>query len=140
MAMIPLDKIHGKRFLNGRTSNSPVIVIDSLTFRLPPAARGEREHKIQLDDQERPAACSCTCEKGMRGDPCWAMSRVLAVVELLGSNNIFVSRDGGPSWLALLNAASAVERPATARVAEGGDLALNWGEQPQAGMLYKVSR
>lgn len=140
MPMIPAEHITGKRLLNARTAKAPVIVIDSLTFRIPPASRDEREHKLQLDDQERPAACSCTCEKGMRGEPCWAMARVLSVLTVLSANNIYVNRGASSSLQALLEAASAVEQPASARVGAGGDMTLNWGEQPQAGVLYNVSR
>ena len=139
MSMIPIDRISGKQFLNARTSKAPVIVIDSLTFRIPPASRDEREHKIQLDDQERPAACSCTCEKGLRGEPCWAMVRVLAVLKVLGANNVYVSRGATSSWQALLEAASAVEQPPQAYVIEGGDLALMWVGEPRAHVLYNVA-
>lgn len=139
MAMIPAGEILSKQLLTARTSKAPVVVIDGLTFRVPPATRGEREHKVQLDDQERPAACSCTCEKGLGGEPCWAMVRVLGVLKVLGANNIYVSRGATSSWAALLTAASAVERPATARVGAGGDMTLTWEEQPQVGMLYNVS-
>lgn len=139
MPMILINNISGKQFLNARTAKAPVIIIDSLTFRIPPASRDEREHKIQLDDQERPTACSCTCERGLTGQPCWAMVRVLAVLKILGANNIYVSRGATSSWQALLAAASAVEQPASARVGEGGDMTLSWGE-PQANMLYNISR
>lgn len=137
MPMITIEAIRGKQFLNALTSKSPVVVVDSLTFRIPPAGRGEREHKLQLDDQERPAACSCTCEKGLRGEPCWAMARVLAVLQVLRENNIYVSRGATSSWLALLTAAGAVE-PATASIVEGGDLALLWGGHPEPGTIYVV--
>ena len=140
MPMIPIDTISGKQLLNARNSKSPAVVVDSLTIRIPPAARGEREHKVQLDDQERPTACSCTCEHGLRGEPCWAMARALAVLQVLGSNRIYVSRGVTAAWLALAAAASAVEHTASACVSEGGDMDLLWGEQPQAGLLYNVSR
>lgn len=139
MPMVSINRIGGKQLLNARTLKAPVIVIDSLTFRVPPAGPGEREHKLQLDDQERPSACSCTCEKGLKGEPCWAMARVLAVLTVLVENNVYVSRGATSSWLALLTAASAVERTAMARVAEGGRMDLIWGEQPQPGLLYNVA-
>jgi hypothetical protein len=139
MAMVSINRVVSKQLLNARTLKAPVIVIDSLTFRIPPAGRGEREHKVQLDDQERPSACSCTCEEGLKGEACWAMARVLDVLKVFAENNVYVSRGATSSWQALLTAASAVERPATARVAEGGRMDLIWGEQPQPGMLYNVA-
>lgn len=140
MSMIPIQNITGKQLLNARTAKAPVVVVDALTFRIPPAGRDEREHKVQLDDQERPTACSCTCGQGLSGKPCWAIARVLAVLSVLSANNIYVNRGAASSWQALLAAASAVEQPASARVGAGGDMTLNWGEQPEAGMLYNVSR
>lgn len=138
MSMIPIQNITGKHLLNARTSKTPVVVIDALTFRIPPATHGEREHKVQLDDQERPAACSCTCGKGLMGKPCWAMARVLAVLNVLSVNNIYVNRRAESSWQALLAAASAVEKTASARVAAGGDMTLIWGSHPEAETIYVV--
>lgn len=138
MSMIPIQNITGKHLLNARSSKAPVVVIDALTFRIPPASSGEREHKVQLDDQERPAACSCTCGQGLKGKLCWAMARVLAVLKVLSVNNIYVNRGAESSWHALLAAASAVEKTASARVAEGGDLTLNWGGHPETETIYVV--
>ena len=137
MPMILIHLIDRKQLLTGLKSKLPVVVVDALTFRIPPADRGEREHKVQLDDQERPAACSCTCAKGLNGEPCWAMARALVVRQLFGENHVYVSRGAESSWRALLEAASAVERTASARVI-GDDLALTWGGHPETESIYVV--
>jgi hypothetical protein len=135
--MIQTQAVGGNQYEKARRLMSPVVVADSCTFRVPSDSRGKRDHKIQLDDPERPAAISCTCEAGAIGKPCWAMARVLDALEVLRANNVYVNRGAHSSWAALQAAASAVSTSPAAGIVEG-DLALIWGDGPQAGVLYNI--
>lgn len=139
MTMILIHTIGINQYEKARRLMSPVVVVDSCTFRVPSESRGKRDHKIQLDDPERPTALSCTCEAGLMGRPCWAMARVLDAQEKLRANNIYVSRGAASSWVALEEEASALLPPPRAGIYDG-DLELIWGgEQPEPGMLYRIA-
>src|SRR5436305_11041459 len=107
-AMRSISAVGGSQFAKARMLKSPVAVIDPSTFRIPSSSRDERDHKVQLDDPENPAAVSCTCEAGEMGKPCWAMARALDALEVMRAGNIFVAPGAPSSWAALKYMASAL--------------------------------
>jgi hypothetical protein len=137
--MIPIQHLTGNQFEKARRLNAPVVVCDARTFRVPSSRRGERDHRLQLDDAERPHAVSCTCEAGERGRVCWAMARVLDALDELRACNIYVSPGAPSSWSASEAWAGALEPEPRAGIVDG-DLALMWGGHPEAGVLYNIPR
>lgn len=138
MAMIPTTQVGGNQFAKARGLMSAVVVIDSRTFRVPSSSRGERDHKIHIDDTERPRAVSCTCESGELGRPCWAMARVLDALETLRSANVYVCRGAASTREALEEAAGAVEPPLRAMFLDGELALLRRSATPLAGMVLNV--
>lgn len=137
MPMISIQSIGGNQYEKARRLMSPVAVTDACTFRIPSSSRDERDHKVQFDDPELPGACSCTCEAGERGRPCWAMARALNALAALRKQNVYIWRGAASSWEALMSVASAIEQQPVAAIVEG-ELALVWGKEPRSGVLYNV--
>lgn len=138
MAMILTTEVGSNQFDKARRLMSPVVVIDSVVYRLPSSRQGERDHKVQLDDPENPRALSCTCEAGVMNRACWAMARVLDVIEVFHSNSIYVSRGASSSWAGMADAAGAMVPRLRLTEDEGGDVEMHWGGQPQTGTIYVV--
>jgi hypothetical protein len=138
MATIPVTLVGDNQFQKARRLMSPVVVVDSCTFRIPSdSLNGERDHKVQLDDPERPHALSCTCEAGTRGLACWGMARVLDALGTLRAANVYVSKGAASSLEALAAQASAFA-PAEASFGADGDFELRWGGHPKTGEVYVV--
>ena len=141
MPTIPVRDITGNQFTKARTLLAlPVVVADACTYRVPSHSRGEKDHKIQLDDPERPGALSCTCEAGLMGSPCWAMARVLIALETLRTANVYVCRGAASAQAGLDYASGCIVPLATATFDEQGNPTLIWGgQQPEAELLYSIS-
>jgi hypothetical protein len=140
--MIPTTNVGDNQFDRARelaeAHQAPVVVLSSRTYLIPSSTRGELDHKVQLDDFERPAAVSCTCEAGRMSKACWGMARVLTVVSVLHANHVYVSRDAASSLEALAAEASALLPLAEARFVEGDVMSLTWGGHPKSKALYVV--
>lgn len=139
MSMILTSAIGGNQFDKARELMSPVVVSDTCTFRVPSSSRGERDHKLQLDDPELPGSISCTCEAGEMGKPCWAMARVLDALGALRAAGVYVCRGALSTRAALEESAGAIEPPMRAAIVGGGEMALlRMSATPLAGMLINV--
>lgn len=138
MAMILTTEVGSNQFEKARRLNAPIVVIDSLIYRLPSSRPGERDHKVQLDDPENPRECSCTCEAGVMNRACWAMARVLDVIAVFRKHNIYVSRGASSSWAGIADAAGALVPRLRVRVDEGGDVEMSWGGHPETKAVYVV--
>lgn len=130
MAMILITEVGSNQFEKARRLKSPVVVIDSVIYRLPSSRKGERDHKVQLDDPENPRALSCTCEAGVMSHACWAMARVLDVIAVFREQHIYVSRGASSSWAGIADAAGALVPRLRLTVDEGGDVEMSWGGHP----------
>jgi hypothetical protein len=138
--MIPVGDVTGNQFSKARQLlDVQVVACDSCTYRVPSHTRGEKDHKVQLDDPELPGMLSCTCEAGLMGKPCWAMARVLIAREVMRAANVWVSRGAASAQAGLEMAGGALVPVATATFdAEGNPVLLWGGEPPVAGLLYSI--
>lgn len=135
MSMIPISEVGGNQFQKARELISQVVIINSCVFRVPSSGREERNHRVQLDDPEMPSTLSCTCEEGVMGRPCWAMARVLDVLEAFRAANVYISRSVLSPLCGLPDVAEALVP--RARVVDGDvELELFWERQPEGGMLF----
>lgn len=135
--MIPISEVNGKQFQQAHALMSQVVISNSCVFRVPTSGPNERDHRIQLDDPEKPSACSCTCEEGVLGRPCWAMARVLDALESLHTANVYISRSVVSPLCGLPDVAEALV-PRARVVDDDGALELFWQRQPEAGMLFVI--
>ena len=139
--MIPVSLIEGNQFTKARgLLNLPVVATAACTFRVPSSSRGERDHKVQLDDPQHPGACSCTCEAGLMSQACWAMARVLLALAHLRAGNVHVFRGAESAQAGLEAAAGALEPLGPSTFHEDGDVGVLWrGQPPEAELLFSIT-
>lgn len=82
--------------------------------------------------------CGCTCEEGVMGRACWAMARVLDVLNTLRAANVYISRSVISPLCGLPDVAEALIPRARVIVDGDAELELFWQRQPERDMLFVI--